>query len=240
MAGALLWYAVVDLSYEHVVAPVLLRTGWPDVVVAHPWLASYDWRLWQALAALAVLALLGGPRWTARGGLVLVDAGRSLREAARVLAVAAPAVALLYVLLHAVGIRYLPAVTMQPGAVVAYVALQVVVVPVVTEVWFRGAIHRLLRRGGWTGPVRLGGARITWAALLAAGLEALTHVPLRLAPSHPGLLGEARIWIGAALALVLGVVYGWLRERTGDVWASALAHGALTGVAAVTITLLAR
>jgi membrane protease YdiL (CAAX protease family) len=94
---------------------------------------------------------------------------------------------------------------------------------------------------GWRGYLLprlapLGGA---WAAVLSGVVWGLWHAPLIVLsgynfPGHP--------WLGiggmALFTVALGVVFAWLRFRSGSVWPSTLAHAAINaqaGFAALTL-----
>jgi membrane protease YdiL (CAAX protease family) len=69
-----------------------------------------------------------------------------------------------------------------------------------------------------------------WPALLLSGvLWGLWHAPLTLLGHNYGLMD----WRGVALMTVnctiMGVLFGWLRLRTGSVWPATVGHGALNG-----------
>ncbi|QBE48348.1 CPBP family intramembrane metalloprotease [Leucobacter triazinivorans] len=69
-----------------------------------------------------------------------------------------------------------------------------------------------------------------WPALLLSGaIWGLWHAPLTLLGHNYGLMD----WRGVALmtinCTILGVLFGWLRLRTGSVWPATIGHGALNG-----------
>lgn len=69
-----------------------------------------------------------------------------------------------------------------------------------------------------------------WPALLLSGaIWGLWHAPLTLLGHNYGLMD----WRGVALmtinCTVMGVLFGWLRLRTGSVWPATIGHGALNG-----------
>lgn len=71
----------------------------------------------------------------------------------------------------------------------------------------------------------------TWPALVLSGaIWGVWHAPLTLLGHNYGLFD----WRGVALMTVncvlWGVLFGWLRLRTGSVWPAVLAHGALNAV----------
>lgn len=91
------------------------------------------------------------------------------------------------------------------------VLLAGVVTAPLEEVFWRGAVHPLLaratrRRGAL--PTRIPGGTVLLSALLYAGFHLTT--------GHLALV---------AAALLGGLVWGWLTERTGSVAAAMLAHG---------------
>lgn len=71
----------------------------------------------------------------------------------------------------------------------------------------------------------------TWPALVMSGaIWGVWHAPLTLLGHNYGLLD----WRGVALMTVScvlwGMVFGWLRLRTGSVWPAVIAHGSLNAV----------
>lgn len=79
-----------------------------------------------------------------------------------------------------------------------------------------------------------------WPALLFSGMIwGLWHAPLILLGYNFGLTD----WRGVALMTVgcmaWGVLFGWLRLRTGSVWPSALGHGALNASASMVLLVAA-
>lgn len=90
--------------------------------------------------------------------------------------------------------------------------VQVVAVALPEEVFYRGWMQSRLSLV-FTGRVRIFGTPIGWNVVITAALFALSHMvlipsPFRLAVFFPGLL------------------FGWLRERTGSVVAPVLFHAA--------------
>ncbi|MBO1903088.1 CPBP family intramembrane metalloprotease [Leucobacter weissii] len=80
----------------------------------------------------------------------------------------------------------------------------------------------------------------TWPALLVSGvIWGLWHAPLTLLGHNYGLFD----WRGVALmtvnCVVWGVLFGWLRLRTGSVWPAAIAHGALNGTGGMVLWFIA-
>lgn len=76
----------------------------------------------------------------------------------------------------------------------------------------------------------------TWPALALSGaIWGVWHAPLTLLGHNYGLFD----WRGVALMTVncvlWGVLFGWLRLRTGSVWPAVFAHGALNAVGNVTL-----
>ena len=90
-----------------------------------------------------------------------------------------------------------------------------------------GAVAALGEEIGWRG-LLLPALRPlgTWPALVLSGaIWGLWHTPIILLGYHfdqPNILGVINMVI---LSVLLGVVLGWLRMRSGAVWAPALAHG---------------
>ena len=88
--------------------------------------------------------------------------------------------------------------------------VQVVVIALPEELFFRGFIHRLLERA-MPPRRRVWGGGIGWALVLSSALFAAGHLaagldPRRLAVFFPGLL------------------FGWMRSATGSILAGTIAH----------------
>lgn len=76
----------------------------------------------------------------------------------------------------------------------------------------------------------------TWPALVLSGaIWGVWHAPLTLLGHNYGLFD----WRGVALmtinCVLWGVLFGWLRLRTGSVWPAVLAHGALNAVGGIVL-----
>lgn len=132
----------------------------------------------------------------------------------------------------------LPAGTQLPMPVRVLVLLELLVLPV------GAVVNSLLRVGeetGWRGfllpALRPLG---TWPALLVMGVVwGLWHAPAVLLGynfNRPGLDGLA-LMVGGCVAF--GVLSGWLRLRTGTIWASVLAHGALNAAGGFALLVVA-
>ncbi|WP_024355591.1 CPBP family intramembrane glutamic endopeptidase [Leucobacter chironomi] len=79
-----------------------------------------------------------------------------------------------------------------------------------------------------------------WPSLLLSGaIWGLWHAPLTLLGHNYGLFD----WRGVALmtlnCTILGVVFGWLRLRSGSVWPAVIGHGALNGTGGMILWLVA-
>lgn len=85
---------------------------------------------------------------------------------------------------------------------------------------------------GWRGYLqpRLLGGRPVAAAVVTGLIWGVWHYPVTLRgydfPDHP-VLGSGLLTI---LAVLLAYIFGWLRERSGSIWASSLAHAATNSV----------
>jgi uncharacterized protein len=99
------------------------------------------------------------------------------------------------------------------------VVLAVVLAPVVEELVFRGALHQGLRRrtGFWP------------AAVLSSAIFAVVHV--EVVASSPVFLVQL---------FLLGVLFAWLLERTGNLLAPVVAHLAFNGISMGLAVLAAR
>ncbi len=87
---------------------------------------------------------------------------------------------------------------------------------------------------GWRGylQMRLFVGRPFWAACATGVIWAVWHYPVILRgydyPGHP-LDGAAVFTVGTVLT---SIVFGWLRNATGSVWATSLAHAATNAIGA--------
>lgn len=71
----------------------------------------------------------------------------------------------------------------------------------------------------------------TWPALLSSGaIWAVWHLPIYLMPGGREVSGLLPFLVQAVL---LGVLFGWLRLASGSVWPCVLAHGANNAIATV-------
>lgn len=114
------------------------------------------------------------------------------------------------------------------------IALQLALLPLGAVFNSLLALGEELGWRGWLLPVLrpLG----TWPALILSGvIWGVWHAPLTLLGHNYGLFD----WRGVALmtvnCVVWGVLFGWLRLRTGSVWPAAFAHGALNAVGSVVL-----
>lgn len=68
----------------------------------------------------------------------------------------------------------------------------------------------------------------TWPALLISGvIWGIWHAPLTLLGHNFGLTDWRGVAMMIGFCISLGLIFGWLRLRTGSVWPAVLAHGAL-------------
>ena len=92
---------------------------------------------------------------------------------------------------------------------------------------------------GWRGylQVRLMGHRPLLAAVVTGFIWALWHLPINLRgynfPEQP-MLG---LLVFTVSAIMLSIIFGWLRVRTGSIWAASLGHSATNAIGA-SLTLL--
>ncbi len=110
------------------------------------------------------------------------------------------------------GVKQAMKVAREPAALLASLALLAGLAPLVEELVFRGLLYGWLA-GRWGGGIAVIGSSVAFAA---AHVE-LAHV---------------------ILVLPLGLVFGWLRWRSGSLWPSLVAHMANNGLAVVAAALL--
>ncbi|MGO1628054.1 MAG: lysostaphin resistance A-like protein [Microbacterium sp.] len=88
-------------------------------------------------------------------------------------------------------------------------------------------------RGWLTAALR---SRGVWPALLITGVVwGLWHAPLILLGQNYGRTDVSGVLMMVAACVLLGVLFGWLRLRTGSVWPAVFAHGALNAVGQATM-----
>jgi membrane protease YdiL (CAAX protease family) len=93
---------------------------------------------------------------------------------------------------------------------------------------------------GWRGylQLRLLEQRPLLAAIATGVIWGMWHLPLNIRgynfPNHP-LIGLAVFPVSTTL---ISIIFGWLRLRTGSIWASSLAHAATNAVGGALTTLL--
>jgi membrane protease YdiL (CAAX protease family) len=93
---------------------------------------------------------------------------------------------------------------------------------------------------GWRGylQVRLLSQRPLLAAVATGLIWGVWHYPINLRgynfPGHP-VLG---LVVFPVSTILLSIIFGWLRLRTGSVWAASLAHAATNAIGGSLITLL--
>nr|WP_246475749.1 CPBP family intramembrane glutamic endopeptidase [Brevibacterium renqingii] len=79
----------------------------------------------------------------------------------------------------------------------------------------------------------------TWPALLTVGvLWGLWHAPLILLGYNFDRPGISGLGLMVAGCVMLGILFGWLRLRTGSVWPAVFAHAALNGSTTMLLVLL--
>ncbi|MFG1944723.1 CPBP family intramembrane glutamic endopeptidase [Nonomuraea sp. NPDC048826] len=102
------------------------------------------------------------------------------------------------------------------------------------------AIPSLGEEWGWRGYLvpRLTSTRGVVAGLMLSGLIwGLWHAPLTLLGYNYPNLGAGAALYFTGFCVVAGVVFGWLRLRSGSVWPAVVAHGALNAIAGFVLVL---
>jgi membrane protease YdiL (CAAX protease family) len=123
------------------------------------------------------------------------------------LATAAVSIAVSQIGLEPQGVKQAMKIAQDPAALVVGLALLAGLAPLVEELVFRGLLYGWLA-GRWGPGIAVIGSSLAFAA---AHVE-LAHV---------------------ILVLPLGLVFGWLRWRSGSLWPSLVAHMANNGLAVV-------
>lgn len=98
------------------------------------------------------------------------------------------------------------------GALLELAAIQIVVVALPEELFFRGFLLHLLEKA-WPPRRRLLGGGIGWALVVSSLLFALIHLPKD---------GDPRV----LATFFPGLLFGWMRSATGSILAPVLAHAA--------------
>lgn len=203
-----------------VLAATALRRRWrglgADTGITTPFRAWWRWGLlaWLAPLVLAVAAVA----LAAAAGVFTPDvAGLSgFRE-----------------VLRAQGVPDLP---IAPGTLLALQVVQVLligwvnVVPALGEEWgWRGWLLPRLRPLG------------RWPAVLAVGVAwGLWHAPVvLLGYNYPGVAPAVALLLMVVFCVVVGVLLGWLRLRSGSVWPAAIGHGFLNAVGGLPLLVVA-
>ena len=182
------------------------------------------------IAALVVVLLVMRTRHPARFlGLVV---RRPLRTAAYALvgAIGAPLLVLCALLIGtAAGVT---SITVAPGLLSTLLMLPVLtavigVAAIGEEIGWRGFLQTALRPLG------------TWPALLITGaVWGLWHAPLVLLGYNYGTTDPLALVAMTFATVPLGVLVGWLRMRTGSIWAGALTHGAINAATSLALVAL--
>ena len=128
------------------------------------------------------------------------------------LGTAAVSIAVSQIGLEPQGVKQAMKIAREPAALFVGLALLAGLAPLVEELVFRGLLYGWLA-GRWGGGIAVIGSSLAFAA---AHVE-LAHV---------------------VLVLPLGLVFGWLRWRSGSLWPSLVAHMANNGLAVVAAAFL--
>ncbi|MFI7447112.1 lysostaphin resistance A-like protein [Nonomuraea sp. NPDC049714] len=125
-----------------------------------------------------------------------------------------------------------------PESLTSIAVTQVVVAVLIGPVL--NTIPALGEEWGWRGYLlpRLVGTRGTVAGLLLSGaIWGLWHAPLTLLGYNYPSLGPWAALYFTGFCVLAGVVFGWLRLRSGSVWPAVVAHASLNAVAPLTLLL---
>ncbi|WP_119697118.1 CPBP family intramembrane glutamic endopeptidase [Microbacterium halotolerans] len=117
----------------------------------------------------------------------------------------------------------------------AIVITQLATVPFVAVV--PNAIAAFGEEIGWRGWLTAAlRPRGVWPTLLITGVVwGLWHAPLILLGHNYGRTDVSGVLMMVVACVLLGVLFGWLRLRTGSVWPAVFAHGALNSVGQATL-----
>ncbi len=115
------------------------------------------------------------------------------------------------------------AFTVSSKPLISRLLLALLVVGPGEELLFRGIVQSRLDQA-FGHPWRLFGARLGWGWVLASLLFGLAHL---CSPSAPGL-GAWALWTAFS-----GLLFGYVRAKSGSFFASAIVHGVLLAIAAL-------
>jgi membrane protease YdiL (CAAX protease family) len=116
--------------------------------------------------------------------------------------------------------------------------LQIVIAVVAGPVL--NAIPALGEEWGWRGwllPRLLTSNGVLTSLLLSGAVWGVWHAPLTLLGYNYPRLGSWAALTFIGFCVLAGVLFGWLRLRTGSVWPAVVAHGSLNAVAAPVLLL---
>lgn len=185
---------------------------------ASPWVAAHYDELNTALFLYVPLIpiLLGKAPLEDYG---LAHVGRGLKVFAATFVVVAPVYVAVMYLASLYGPSWFhPSFELHVPKAAAKVALfQLLQVALPEEFFFRGYAQGRLDQA-FTGRVRIAGASLGWGFVLANALFALAH-PLLADPRVPGNWTRLETFVP-------GLLFGWMRARSGSLVASVLMHAA--------------
>ncbi|NUW31428.1 CPBP family intramembrane metalloprotease [Nonomuraea sp. SMC257] len=125
-----------------------------------------------------------------------------------------------------------------PGGLSTVVVVQIMIAMLVGPLL--NAVPALGEEWGWRGWLapRLVAARGTVAGLALSGVVwGLWHAPLTLLGYNYPRLGPWAALYFVGFCVLAGVVFGWLRLRSGSVWPAVVAHGSVNAVTGVVLLL---
>ncbi|MCP2344481.1 CPBP family intramembrane glutamic endopeptidase [Nonomuraea roseoviolacea] len=125
-----------------------------------------------------------------------------------------------------------------PGGLSTVVVIQILIATLAGPLL--NAVPSLGEEWGWRGWLapRLVAARGTVAGLALSGVVwGLWHAPLTLLGYNYARLGPWAALYFVGFCVPAGVVFGWLRLRSGSVWPAVVAHGSVNAVTGVVLLL---
>lgn len=120
----------------------------------------------------------------------------------------------------------------------ALIAIQLAAIPLNAVISLPFALGEELGWRGWLLPslLPLG----TWPALLLTGfIWGLWHSPIILLGYNYGLTHLSGVLLMTVACMLLGILLGWLRLRTGSIWPAVVAHSTFNASAGVLTLVLA-
>jgi membrane protease YdiL (CAAX protease family) len=199
--------SLVQLAIFFLVSLALTRLDPVWTFIRSPWQA-------MILEAVCALAFIFATRSASRAGLTFRITSRDWWASLTV-----TALMLLFVVARSLSIRRLGIGQAEATSVVLeYLIYQLTMPGIAEELSYRGVIQPGLDTGLGR-PWRLLGAQVGWGWVITSVVFWAPHA-FRVDPQ----MHLSFYWPTLTIQLIAGFVFGWIRERTGSVFPSMLAH----------------